>query len=289
MKIRNLSLENPVFLAPMAEVNDIAFRVLCTRAGAGLAYTGMINPLARQKLALDDRPAIQLFCISPKGVAEFIQKHERQAALFDFNLGCPSRVAKKCGFGAFMHHRLGAIEEILKTMRHSTDKPVTVKLRKSAQTLEILRMAEKYCDAIGIHPRTEQQGYSGEPDMAFALKLKKKTKLPVIYSGNVNGANANALLKSFDFLMIGRSAMGHPEVFAEWQGKQASNAGFGFGDYLKLAMKYRIPLKQVRLQAIHFTSGREGAKEMRIGLMEAKTLDEIRGLAGFSGRLRARV
>ena len=277
MKIRNLSLENPVFLAPMAEVNDIAFRVLCTRAGAGLAYTGMINPLTRQKLALDDRPAIQLFCISPKGVAEFIQKHESQAALFDFNLGCPSGVAKKCGFGAFMHHRLDAIEEILKTMRQATDKPVTVKLRKSAQTLEILRMAEKYCDAIGIHPRTEQQGYSGEPDMAFALKLKKKTKLPVIYSGNVDAANAKSLLRSFDFLMVGRAAMGHPEVFAEWQGKQAD---LGFGDYLKLAKKYKIPLKQIRLQAMHFTLGREGAKEMRIGLTAAKTLDEIRGIGG---------
>ena len=279
MKIGKLSVKNPFFLAPMAEVNDIAFRMLCRKAGCGLAYTGMINPLTRQKLALDDKPAIQLFCVSPKGVAEFVGKHEKYASLFDMNLGCPSGVASRCGFGAFMHDKLGTIEEILKEMRNATDKPVTVKLRKSGKTLDILKVAEKYCDAACIHPRTEKQGYADEPDLAFALRLKKKTKLPVIYSGNVNAKNAKELLEKFDFLMVGRAALGHPEIFADLAGKE-DETDVGFDEYLRLAEKYKLPLKQIKLQAMNFTLGREGAKGMRIRLMKAKTIREIREVGG---------
>jgi tRNA-dihydrouridine synthase B len=260
----------------MAEVNDIAFRTLCKRAGAGLTYTGMINPLTKEKLLLDDRPAMQLFCVSAGGVAEFVGNHEKQTPLFDFNLGCPSGVAERCGFGAFMHNKLETIEEILKTMKDSTDRPITVKLRKSGNVAHILKLAEKYCDAVGIHPRTEKQGYSGKPDISFALELKRKTRLPVIYSGNVDAVNAKSLLKKFDFLMIGRAAMRNPNVFAEWQGKKSE---ITFADYLELAERYGIRFRQIKLQAIHFASGREGSKSVRVRLMAAKNLDDIRKIA----------
>ncbi len=213
--IGNFKPENRIFLAPIAEVNDIAFRLLCKKQGAGLTYTGMINPLTQKQLDLDDCPAIQLFCTNEEGIAEFIKKYQDKVSLFDFNLGCPAKTARKLGFGAFLHNKLEIIEKILKTMRQSTQKPITIKLRKSKYTMKIIKIAEKYCDAICIHPRTEQQGYSGTPDMDFALRLKKRTKLPVIYSGDVNENNALCLLKQFDFIMIARSALGNPNIFAE--------------------------------------------------------------------------
>ena len=189
--------KNRLFLAPMLEPNDIAFRLLCKKAGCALTYTGMINPLSKQKIILDDKPAIQIFCTKPKGIKEFIKKHEKKAVLFDFNLGCPSTLAEKMGFGSFLHEDIDAIEEILKVMRESTSKPITIKLRKSAKARDIAKMAEKYVDAIGIHPRTQKQGYAGEPDFEFAMRLKSESCLPIIYSGNVNASNIPKLLDNF--------------------------------------------------------------------------------------------
>jgi len=259
-KIRKLKLKNRIFLAPMEEVNDIAFRLLCKKAGAGLTYTGLIHPLSKQEFSLKDKPGFQIFCNSTKGVAEFIKNHDKKVSLWDFNLGCPVPRARENKYGAYLTN-LKTIEEILKVMRHSTKKPVTVKIRKSEIAFDILKIAEKYCDAIAIHSRTKEQGYSGEPDLDFALKIKKATKLPVIYSGNVNENNAKEFLEKFDFLMIGRASIGHPEVFATL----TKNKKFkrSIQDYMKLAIKYNVPFKQIKFQTMNFTKGLENSRKMR--------------------------
>jgi tRNA-dihydrouridine synthase B len=271
-QIRNLKLKSPYFLAPMEKVNDIAFRILCKKAGAGLTYTGMINPLTKQKFSLDDKPALQLFTNNEKGIKEFIKKYQSRVVLFDFNLGCPAELARKCKIGAFMHKDLEMIEKILKIMRKSTNKPISIKIRKSKEAEKIVKIVEKYCDAIAIHPRTQEQGYSGKPDIEFAKKIKKMTKLPIIYSGDVNQDNSKELLKYFDYLMIGRQAMGNPNIFAKLTN---SKVNISFNDYLKLAKKYKIEFPQIKFQAINFTKGREGASKLREKLMKAKSLREI--------------
>ncbi|MFW6283071.1 MAG: tRNA-dihydrouridine synthase family protein, partial [Minisyncoccales bacterium] len=181
-KILNFPVKNRVFLAPMQEINDIAFRLLCKKAGSGVNYTGMIHPLSKEKIYLEDCPVLQLFGTSEKGIPEFMKKHDKKVLAWDFNLGCPAKNAKKHCFGFFMNHKLEDIETILKTMRKNTKKPLFVKLRKSKNTFKILKIAEKYCDAVCIHPRTQPQGYSGFADKDYALKIKNKTFLPVIYS-----------------------------------------------------------------------------------------------------------
>ena len=271
-QIRNLKLKTPYFLAPMEKVNDIAFRILCKEAGAGLTYTGMINPLTKQKIQLEDKPALQLFTNNEKGIKEFIKKCQSKVVLFDFNLGCPAELARKCKIGAFMHKDLEMIEKILNIMRKSTNKPITIKIRKSKEAEKIVKIVEKYCDAIAIHPRTQEQGYSGKPDIEFAKKIKKMTKLPIIYSGDVNQDNSKELLKYFDYLMIGRQAMGNPNIFAKLTN---SKVNISFNDYLKLAKKYKIEFPQIKFQAINFTKGREGASKLREKLMKAKSLREI--------------
>lgn len=275
-KIGNLKLENPFFLAPMLEPNDIAFRTLCKKAGAGLTYTGMINPLSQQKIVLDDKPAIQIFCTKEEGVKEFMKKYDPYVSLWDFNLGCPSKLAKKLGFGSFMHNELEQIENILKIMRENTKKPLTIKIRKSKQTEKIIKIAKKYCDAICIHPRTSEQGYSGIPDIEFALKIKKKLKIPVIYSGNVNEKNAKDLLNKFDFVMIGREAMGNPQVFSKLTNRIGVKEPWCFKDYLTLAEKYHLYFRQIKMQAMCFTKSMYDAKEKRNAISKAKTLQEIK-------------
>lgn len=272
-KIGNFKPKNRFFLAPMLEPNDIAFRLLCKKAGCGLTYTGMINPLSKQKVFLDDKPAIQIFCTHAKGIKEFIKKHEKRAVLFDFNLGCPSTLAEKLGFGSFLHKDISKIEEILKTMGESTKKPITIKIRKSERALEIIKMASKYVDAVCIHPRTQKQGYSGEPDLEFAIKIKKEINLPIIYSGNVNLKNAKELLETFDFVMIGREAIGNPGIFSTLIGKKNK---INFSNYLKLVKKYNLYFRQIKYQAINFTKGMENAREKRNILSKAKIIDDLK-------------
>jgi len=278
MKIKNLKFKNRFFLAPMAEVNDIAFRNLCKKSGASLCWTGMINPLSKQKLNLEDKPAIQIFTTNTKGIKEFIQKNQDSATLFDFNLGCPAKTARKLGFGSFLHHDLKTIEQILNKMKSSTDKPICVKLRKSKNTFKILKLANKYCDAIAIHPRTQSQGYSGEPDVEFAKKLKSKTHLPVIYSGNINSKNYKDF-KEFDFLMIGRAAIGNPNIFSEILEK--TKTPFTYFNWLKAAEKYNLPFRQYKFQAMWFTKRIVGGNKMREKIARAKTIQELRDVYGI--------
>jgi tRNA-dihydrouridine synthase B len=271
IKIGSLKLKNRFLLAPMLEPNDIAFRLLCKKAGCDLTYTGMTSPLSKKKLHLDDSPAVQIFGNSTKDLKKFIKKHESSVSLFDFNLGCPSKLSKKLCHGSYLTD-LKKIEEILKEIRNNTKKPLTVKIRKSSQAEKILKLAEKYCDALTIHPRTKTQGYSGLPDLKFAEKLKKKAKIPIIYSGDVDEENAEDLLKKFDFVMFGRSVIGRPEIFAKLT-KNKTN--IQFKDYLKLAKKYDLPFRQVKMQAMNFTKGKKQAKETRRKIIKAKTIGEL--------------
>jgi tRNA-dihydrouridine synthase B len=275
MEIGPLKLKNRFLLAPMLEPNDIAFRLLCKTAGCALTYTGMINPLSKQKLFLDDKPAIQLFCNDPKGIIPFIKKYDKKVVLWDFNLGCPSKLSKRLEHGAFMHEDTKTIERILKKMRSTTKKPISIKLRKSPNALKIAKLAEKYVDTIAIHPRTASQGYSGEPDLKFAEKIKQAVSVPVIYSGNVNEGNAKNLLKKFDFLMVGRAAIGDPNIFSRLIGHKSY---LSFEDYLKLAKKYKLPFRQIKMQAMNFTKGASNAKDLRRRLVRAKTVENIESL-----------
>lgn len=269
-----LPAKNKILLAPMEEVNDIAFRLLCKKAGAGLTYTGLTNPLTKQDLDLDDKPILQLFCTNTRGIKEFMKKYDSKVAGWDFNLGCPAKTARQGKFGAFMASELETIEEILKTMRENTQKSLGVKIRKSRYSNKILKIAEKYCDVIAIHPRTINQAYGGEPDLNFAKEFKKRAKIPVIYSGNVNKENSKELLKIFDYVMIGREAIGRPSAFG---GKRIS-----YEQYLEVAKKYKLPFRQLKFQAMQFTKGLEGSAQIRAKLVFAKNLKEIREILEIS-------
>ncbi|MCX6750589.1 MAG: tRNA-dihydrouridine synthase family protein [Candidatus Pacearchaeota archaeon] len=269
--LKNIKLKNRIFLAPMEEVNDIAFRLLCKKAGCGLTYTGMISPLSKKKINLQDKPGLQLFCTDTKGIKEFMEKHDKKVSLWDFNLGCSAKTAKKHGFGSFLRD-LKVIENILRIMRKNTKKPLTLKMRKSDIAFDILKIAEKYCDAVCIHPRTYNQGYSVEPDLEFAEEIKSKTRLLVIYSGNVNEKNCREFLNKFDYVMIGREAIGRPEIFANLTHTSFKKS---FKDYLKLAKKYSLPFRQIKFQAMNFTKGLRNSTKLRLEIFKVKNTKEL--------------
>ncbi len=202
------------------------------------------------------------------------KKYDKQVSMWDFNLGCPSKLSARLKHGAFMHKDLESIEKIFQTMRESTKKPCSVKLRKSTNAIKIAKLAEeKGFDAVTIHARTFKQGYSGVPDYDFALRLKKAINIPVIYSGDVNEKNANKILKDFDFVMIGRAAIGNPNIFAELSN---SKKKVSFKDYIRLIRKYKQPWKRIKYQSMAFTKGEKGAKRMRRELISAKNIKDVK-------------
>jgi len=279
-KINNLKLKSKYFLAPLHEVNDIAFRLLCKRAGAGLSYTGLISALSKEEFIFDDKPAVQLMGNSTKGIKSFIKKYESFASLFDFNLGCPSKKSEKAGVGFFMSQDFNLIESILQTLKNSSKKPITIKIRKMPikQTKKILDFANKYCDAIAVHARTQKQGYSGDVDLNYALDVKKLSNIPVIYSGNItNKSQAQKIFNlGFDFIMIGRASIGNPNIFAELTDSKLFKEPFK--EYLKLAEKYNLEFKQIKFQAVQFTKGKKGSAKLRQRICSAKSIEEIKEL-----------
>ena len=278
-QIKNLKLKNRIFLAPMHQINDIAFRLLCKNAGAGLTYTGLINPQTRKKLELKDKPMLQLACNSTKDIKKLIKKYDKTISGYDLNLGCPSPHAKQSKFGYFMTNNLELIEQILKEIKKYTKKPLTLKIRKMPlpQTKAIVKLAEKYCDAIAVHPRTQIQGYSGIPDLEFARTVKQLTKLPIIYSGNVNNKeDSEKMLKEFDFIMIGRASIGNPNIFSKFTNKSIVKP-LTFINWYKLAKKEikSLNFKQIKFQAINFTKGFQGASQIRNELSKTKNKKDL--------------
>lgn len=279
-KIKYFKFKNPYFLAPMLEPNDVAFRLLCKKSGASLTFTGMTSPLSKQKLNLQDKPFLQIFSNSEKGISQFIKKYDKRISGWDFNLGCPSKLSRRLGHGAFLQKDVNQIQKIFQIIRSSTKKPCIVKLRKSPNAIKIAKLArEEGFDAVAIHPRTIQQGYSGEPNYRFALKLKKEIALPIIYSGNVDEKNAEEILKDFDYVMVGRTAIGNPNIFAKLNRKRSKS---NFKQYIKLAKKYKLYFRQIKYQAMAFTKGERNAKELRRKIIQAKTIEEIEKVYGNS-------
>ncbi|MFH0808140.1 MAG: tRNA-dihydrouridine synthase family protein [archaeon] len=273
-KLGNLKLKSRVLLAPMLEPNDIVFRLLCKKAGCGLTWIGMTSALSKAKLDLDDKPVLQLFGNSVRGIASFMKKYDGEVSGWDFNLGCPSKLSKRLGHGACLSD-LKVIEDILETMRKNSKKPLTVKIRKSDYAFDILKIAERVgVDAVCVHARTIGQGYSGEVDYGFALEVKKRTLLPVIFSGVSKIEDVDRVLKDFDFVMIGRLAIGNPGIFSEGYER------IGFGEYLELAKKYSLFFRQVKYQAMNFTKGIVGGKELRMRLIGAKSVEDVEKIMG---------
>lgn len=259
-----------IYLAPMDEINDIAFMLLCKKAGASRVYTEMIFPNKGKSLVIKGKPVIQIVCRNSRGLKRFMKKYDSRVSGWNLNLGCPGYIARKGKFGAFLRD-LKLIEKILATMKANTKKSLSVKLRKTELTKKIVRIANKYCDEVVIHPRTVKQGYNSKPDIKFAESLKKYTSLPIIFSGDVSASNYKEILKKFDAVMIGRVAIGNPSVFSSVMGKKEVN----FLDYLNLAKINGISLLQIKFQAINFLNRIPGGERYILKILKARSKRRI--------------
>ena len=242
MKIGTIDLgERPVLLAPMEDVTDIGFRLLCRRLGAAMVYSEFVSAdaLVRlvgkslQKLVVcdEERPvAIQIYGREPGPVADAARIVLEQACpdVLDLNFGCPvKRVAGK-GAGAGMLQNVPKLLEITRAVVEAVGGrvPVTVKTRLGwdQQHLIITTLAEQLQDcgisALTIHGRTRSQMYTGQADWTLIGEVKQNPRIhiPIIGNGDITSA-AEARLAferwGVDAIMVGRATFGRPWIFKE--------------------------------------------------------------------------
>jgi len=235
LKIGSLTLPHNLLLAPLAGITNHVFRLICRQAGACLAFTEMIsvNGMVREgekTLALlssspDDRPlGVQLFGNAPELLAQAASMVKDNADLIDINMGCPVRKVVGTGAGSALLQDTARIAEIVRSVRRTTNLPLTIKIRSGWQCgddtwQEVGRIAEaEGCDAITLHPRSRAQMFNGQADWQQIGQLKQLVKIPVIGSGDLfTPQDCRRMLSETgcDGLMVARGALGNPWIFSQ--------------------------------------------------------------------------
>ena len=239
MKISHIDLgEHPIFLAPMEDVTDPAFRLMCKKFGADMVYTEFVSSDAlirsvnktTQKLTIcdEERPvAIQIYGKDTEamiGAARIAE--EARPDILDINFGCPVKKVAGKGAGAGMLQNIPKMLEITRAVVDAVKIPVTVKTRLGwdADHKIIVDLAEQLQDcgiaALAIHGRTRAQMYTGEADWTLIGEVKNNPRMhiPIIGNGDITSAiRAKECFDRYgvDAIMIGRGSIGRPWIFRE--------------------------------------------------------------------------
>lgn len=313
MKIGNIDLGNrPVMLAPMEDVTDRSFRLLCKEQGADMVYTEFVSADAlirnisatTRKLHIDpaERPvAIQIYGRETEPMVEAAKiVEEARPDLLDINFGCPVKKVAGKGAGAGMLRDIPKMLEITSAVVKAVNIPVTVKTRLGwdHNSKIIVELAEQLQDcgiqALTVHGRTRSQMYTGEADWEMIARVKENPRLRIPLIGNGDITSARQVSEAFDRygvdgVMVGRASIGAPWIFRELK---AAAAGTEFSEPT-VEEKFEIIRRQIResidrideyrgilhirrhLAASPLFKGIPHFRDTRIAMLRASTFDEL--------------
>ena len=313
MKIGNIEFgPRPVFLAPMEDVTDIGFRLLCKRFGASMVYTEFVSAEALirdvkstlQKLTISDeeRPVgIQIYGRDIDAMVEAAKIVEQAGPdLIDLNFGCPVKKVAGKGAGAGMLQNIPKMLEITRKVVDAVKLPVTVKTRLgwNHEQLIITELAEQLQDcgiqALTIHGRTRSQMYTGQADWTLIGEVKRNPRIHIPIIGNGDITSAEEAQQAFDTygvdaIMIGRATFGRPWIFKEVRDYLDQNQG----EILDFNAKLDILIEQLRinveridekrgilhtrrhLAATPIFKGIPNFRPTRIAMLRAETMPEL--------------
>ena len=314
MKIGSIDLgERPIFLAPMEDVTDISFRLMCKRFGADMVYTEFVSSDAlirnanktQQKLNVsdDERPvAIQIYGKDGASMVEAARIcEEARPDILDINFGCPVKKVAGKGAGAGMLRNIPLMLEITREVVRAVNIPVTVKTRLGwdADNRIIVDLAEQLQDcgitALSIHGRTRAQMYTGEADWTLigAVKNNPRMQIPIIGNGDVTSAEiCKQRFEDYgvDAVMIGRASIGRPWIFREVKhylttGELLPQEPFSwYLDILKKQVEQSVERLDERRGILHIRrhlaatplfKGITDFKQTRIAMLRAETVNEL--------------
>ena len=239
MKIGNIEFgKYPIFLAPMEDVTDAAFRLLCKRFGVDMVYTEFVssdalirdvNSTVRKLQVYDkERPvAIQIYGNEVEPMVEAAKRVElAKPDILDINFGCPVKKVARKGCGAGMLQNIPKLLEITKAVVDAVNIPVTVKTRLGwdENSKCIVDLAEQLQDcgiaALTVHGRTRAQMYTGDADWTLIGKIKENPRMHIPIIGNGDVKTPERAKECFDkygvdAVMIGRASFGQPWIFRD--------------------------------------------------------------------------
>ena len=323
MKIGNIETKNNVFLAPMAGVTDLVFRVICKEMDCGMVYSEMVsakgvqhnNKNTKELLKVDERErpvAMQMFGSDPEIMAEMARKlnEYEDIDILDINMGCPAPKIVKNGEGSALTLNPKLVGEIISAVSKASEKPVTVKFRKGfddqhLNALEIGRIAEESgAKAVTIHGRTREQYYAGKADWDIIKALKEEIKtIPVIGNGDIfTPEDAKKMLEytGCDAVMIGRGSQGNPFIFkrtVEYLENGVLLPEPTWEDRLDIAEKHMdmladykgevIGLREMRKHLGWYIKGLPHSAEMRVKINATSGRENMRDVLNYMRELIA--
>lgn len=314
MQIDNIKFNKyPLFLAPMEDVTDPAFRLLCKGFGADMVYSEFISADAlirdiqrtKEKLTIheEERPVvIQLYGREAEPIAEAAKRaEEANPDIIDLNFGCPVKKVAGKGGGAGLLKDVPKLLEIVKAVVKAVNKPVTVKTRLGwdENSKIITTLAEQIQDcgakALAIHGRTRSQMYTGEADWTLIgeVKANPRIKIPIIGNGDVTTPErAKECFETYgvDAIMIGRGSIGQPWIFEDIKhyletGKKIEKKPFEFYlNILKQQVENNVNWLDERRGITHsrrhiaaspLFKGIDNFKQTKIAMLKAETKEEL--------------
>ena len=314
MKIGDIEFgQYPVFLAPMEDVTDIGFRLLCKRFGASMVYTEFVSAEALvrdvastiRKLQISDeeRPVgIQIYGRDVDAMVEAARIVEQAGPdLIDLNFGCPEKKVAGKGAGAGMLQNIPKMLDITRKVVDAVHLPVTVKTRLgwNHEQLIITDLAEQLQDcgiqALTIHGRTRSQMYTGEADWTLIGEVKRNPRIHIPIIGNGDITSAEGAKEAFerygvDAVMVGRATFGRPWIFKEIRDfidRGEVDESFGFDQKLEvLEEQLRINVERIdevrgilhtrrHLAATPLFKGIPNFRPTRIAMLRAEHMDEL--------------